>query len=82
MTTLKLYITSPDNTFYCDLYQDEVLSCQYILKEYNEAQTLELNTFNVSNELSRYLCASQNILEVPIRMTCLLKEYSSSFPSL
>lgn len=82
MTTLKLYITSPDNTFHCDVIQDEVLSCHLILKEYNEAQTLEINTFNVSNELSRCLCVTQDKIEVPVRMACLLKEYSFSFLSL
>ena len=82
MTTLKLYITSSDNVFHCDVIQDGVLSCHHILKEYNEAQTLEINTFNVSNELSRCLCTTQNKIEVPVRMTCLLKEYSFSFPSL
>jgi hypothetical protein len=82
MTTLKLYITSSDNVFHCDVIQDEVLSCQHILKEYNEAQTLEINTFNVSNELSRCLCVTQDKIEVPVRMACLLKEYSFSYLSL
>ena len=82
MTTIKLYITSPDDTFYCDVYLDEVLSCRHILSEYNNNLTLEQNTFTISNKLARCLCTTQDKLEVPVRMSCLLKNYSCSFPSL
>lgn len=82
MTTIKLYIPSPDNMFHCDVYQDGILNCSHTLSVYDESLTLERNTFNVANRLAYMLCIPQDKLEVPVRMACLLKNYSFSFPSL
>lgn len=82
MTTLKLYITSHDNVFHCEIREDNEFYRHIKIRDFNDNLPLEMNTYKFTTELSHRLNVSENILEVPVRMTCLLKEYSYSLPSL